>query len=404
MGRLGRLCVLAQCLLACGARAEVPVDAGTEDIDTQTDADVDRDPEDDVSCAPLPARWGFETPDPGAFGWPTLAVGEDDRPRTVYIGLDGYWRFAVRTDAGEWVTEDLPTDEEDRCFSLVVDGANAAHMLVLDQSSALFYASNETGSWILDPVSEAPTGSQASLGVGANGTIHVLFTDPDGTRITDAFRADGLWSSREVARLPAAVERIATAVAASGVAHVAFVTTDWKLFHGSDTDRVWSYRVLDEDFGGDDFVLVNISTTPRISFHGDDVFVLYHVPGELRWVELGPDGSTISESSMSTDGFVTTGDNIAEFSTSYWLQPPDTLYVTYVEETPAGRNIHCAMACLGEWHDEVAQHDALLASSPETWALLALGPTGAPHIAYSGSYEMSGDFFVHQPKYLHPEP
>ena len=160
-----------------------------------------------LTAAPSQAlEWQKEVVFEGAAK-PSLAVGADGLPRVAFLleAMPGFVTFAERRDSG-WVAEQVATGYFYGPLDVLMNGANPVINYHDHDLQDQVVAVRGEGGWARTPIQSAGhDGWDNTLGIGPDGVLHTLTTDPldfGGPGLEYASLIDGVWRVEEVGTGP----------------------------------------------------------------------------------------------------------------------------------------------------------------------------------------------------------
>jgi hypothetical protein len=199
-----------------------------------------------VKTAPL-AGWNIQVIDQAPPL--SLALDAQGRERVSFCGSKGVYYQASQGD-GSISTVSL--DPTASCFNalLVVGSDGSNHIIYVDNNSdQLKYATDVSGSWIIDVVPGADGAEFYSLAIDNGDAIHVaylLFTGqaPNCYQLNYASNASGSWQISLVAN---ALAYPSIAVDGHGTPHLAYEDTSGNLKYASHSSAKWNTVYVDTE-------------------------------------------------------------------------------------------------------------------------------------------------------------
>ena len=232
-----------------------------------------------------------------AGGWDTTELYDGngaaaDASNSVSIGIDSagdvHIAYAVGGAAehasnatGDWVSEIVDGGWSTAYVSVVIDDADVVHMAY--GWGGLSYATNAGGLWSTERVSDGRS-AWPSLGLDADGDVHIAFYASDDHSLEYATNAFGAWDVAVVDTDDDTGSYPAIAVDSSGASNIAYLLTTsgggsaYDLRYASDWVGVWRTETIDSDAYSGEYASMAIDDE-------DVVHVAFHdiSNGDLRY-------------------------------------------------------------------------------------------------------------------------
>ena len=176
--------------------------------------------------------WTVTELDAGQDQHPRLAVGPDGRPHVSYLRAWPEHEVRHATDAGAgWATEVVDEGWTWTQPAVGVDAAGHHHVAVGRSGSepGVWYATDRTGTWTLERLTQRPPDGQVGLVVAPDGTVAIGYAELyDAHNVLLADHAvwlktgtAGHWTTRRIATNPG-TQRVAVSRSASGRLYLAY--------------------------------------------------------------------------------------------------------------------------------------------------------------------------------------
>jgi hypothetical protein len=256
---------------------------------------------------------------------------------------------------------------------------------------ALYHAWQSSDDWQVEIVDDRlQVGSQASLVIAGDGTLHVFYLDEEAQSLRYTTGTSGTWVVETVAANISDEPWPSPAITADGQLYVAFRDgIQSKITLATRSGSSWNYSTVDSTGGHHPSLALDSSGRPHLSY-------VMSVPGELRYAY--EDAGWQIETVHSDVRALQTGLAIDATGRAHlaYSGPPDTDWwevLMYAYRDPAG------------WHHEVAdggEDDAYVTLNIGSDISLDLDAGGQPRVAYTSFHSSTTPYpwrFYSLPRY-----
>jgi hypothetical protein len=235
----------------------------------------------------LGADYNYET-DP-----PDIAIDADGFAH-VAIWEEGYALFYATNKTGTWVVEEMAGTEVGVRPRIGADSAGSVHMVYHDyepiNDKDLVYLTNAAKAWEEEPVdSPGSAGSHCSMAMDSSDKIHTIFLNESLSQITYGTNKGGGWSLEEVAMVEREMETpvsLPIALDGKGQPHTAYTNDSDELIHAWREAKGWSYETVVADVGltgGHPSVAIDGSGKAHIAYYSGGMNLNYATNGSGDW-------------------------------------------------------------------------------------------------------------------------
>jgi hypothetical protein len=277
--------------------------------------------------------------------------------------------------SGSWVIETVDSGESlGRYSSIAIDSHDKVYIsyrdeLVLGWESHLKYATNASGSWVIETVdSEGFVGERTSIALDLDNKIHIGYTFL--SHLKYATNASGLWVTEIVDSEGYVVDRTSLSLDTQNKAHISYNNSNRTLKYATNASGFWMTETVDSEgyVGKDSSISLDSKDKVHISYWDGNDTLAYTTNASGSWVK------------ETLDNDAGNGDT---YNTSIVLDQQDKAHISYYNGTSYSGDgyLKYATNASGSWRVETVESAGVVGRDSS----IALDSQNKIHITYRGS-------------------
>jgi len=260
--------------------------------------------------------------------------------------------------------------------SIAIDSSDNVHISYYDETnSALKYATNISGTWMIETIdtdTKGSMGSNTSIAIDSNDNVHIsYFSDSPNYALKYATNASGVWVIESVDTQGDLGSFISIAIDSNDNVHISYHATDWDLKYATNVSGAWVIETLDTEWNVGNYTSIAIDSN-------DNVHISYFSDSPNYALKYATNASGVwAIESVDTQG------DLGMF-TSIAIDSNDNVHISYYNDWPID-DFKYATNASGVWVIETLE----TGNDAGAYNSIAIDSNDNVHISYYDGYSDS---------------